>query len=84
MVLVQYLSLFFESLHIRLMVVGSLVTPGEVGVTSSLLAEVKKTGVPMKQVTSGSSRDYSDDDDLDEENETTGSLKPEDVKKSRR
>ncbi|KAG5381563.1 hypothetical protein IGI04_033033 [Brassica rapa subsp. trilocularis] len=62
----------------------SLVTPGEVGVTSSLLAEVKKTGVPMKQVTSGSSRDYSDDDDLDEENETTGSLKPEDVKKSRR
>ncbi|CAH8352527.1 unnamed protein product [Eruca vesicaria subsp. sativa] len=63
---------------------GSLVTPGEVGVTSSLLAEVKKTGVLMKQVTSGSSRDYSDDDDLDEENETTGSLKPEDVKKSRR
>ncbi|KAG2330844.1 hypothetical protein Bca52824_002024 [Brassica carinata] len=63
---------------------GSLVTPGEVGVTSSLLAEVKKSGLPIKQVTSGSSRDYSDDDDLDEENETTGSLKPEDVKKSRR
>ncbi|KAL0712605.1 hypothetical protein Bca4012_019583 [Brassica carinata] len=63
---------------------SSLVTPGEVGVTSSLLAEVKKSGLPIKQVTSGSSRDYSDDDDLDEENETTGSLKPEDVKKSRR
>ncbi|XP_010422562.1 PREDICTED: basic leucine zipper 10 isoform X2 [Camelina sativa] len=63
---------------------GSLVAPGEVGVTSSLPAELKNTGVPMKQVTSGSSREYSDDDDLDEENETTGSLNPEDVKKSRR
>ncbi|KAG7614906.1 Basic-leucine zipper domain [Arabidopsis thaliana x Arabidopsis arenosa] len=63
---------------------GSLMTPGELGVTSSLPAEVKKTGVSMKQVTSGSSREYSDDEDLDEENETTGSLKPEDVKKSRR
>lgn len=54
--------------------------PGKVSVP----AELKKTGVPMKQVTSGSSREYSDDDDLDEENETTGSLNPEDVKKSRR
>ncbi|XP_023635853.1 basic leucine zipper 10 isoform X2 [Capsella rubella] len=59
-------------------------TQGKIGVTSSLPAELKKSGVPMKQVTSGSSRDYSDDDDLDEENETTGSLNPEDVKKSRR
>ncbi|CAA7049674.1 unnamed protein product [Microthlaspi erraticum] len=60
-------------------------TSGERGVSSPLPAELKKTGVvPMKQVMSGSSREYSDDDDLDEENETTGSLKPEDVKKSRR
>ncbi|KAL1225123.1 Basic leucine zipper 10 [Cardamine amara subsp. amara] len=60
-------------------------TQREFGVTSSSLpAELKKTGVPMKQVTSGSSREDSDDDDLDEENETTGSLNPEDVKKSRR
>ncbi|ESQ37931.1 hypothetical protein EUTSA_v10028688mg [Eutrema salsugineum] len=63
---------------------GSLMTPGELGVSSSSPAELKKTGVLAKQVTSGSSREYSDDDDLDEENETTGSLKPEDVKKSRR
>lgn len=54
--------------------------PGKVSVP----AELKKTGVLMKQVTSVSSREYSDDDDLDEENETTGSLNPEDVKKSRR
>ncbi|XP_010456004.1 PREDICTED: basic leucine zipper 10-like isoform X2 [Camelina sativa] len=63
---------------------SSPLTQGGVGCTSSLPAELKKTGVPMKQVTSGSSREYSDDDDLDEENETTGSLNPEDVKKSRR
>uniref|UniRef100_A0A1J3FH22 Basic leucine zipper 10 n=1 Tax=Noccaea caerulescens TaxID=107243 RepID=A0A1J3FH22_NOCCA len=64
---------------------GSLMTIGELVVSSPLPAELKKTGVvPMKQVMSGSSREYSDDDDLDEENETTGSLKPEDVKKSRR
>ncbi|CAN8248004.1 unnamed protein product [Cochlearia groenlandica] len=63
---------------------GSLMSPGEFGVSSPLLPEPEKNGVPMKQVMSGSSRDYSDEDDLDEENETTGSLKPEDVKKSRR
>lgn len=57
---------------------------GEFGVSSSLPAELKKTGVLMKQVNSGSSREDSDDDDLDEENETTGSLNPEDAKKSRR
>ncbi|CAH2071928.1 unnamed protein product [Thlaspi arvense] len=64
--------------------ISSLMSPGEFGVSSSVPSELKKSGGPTKQVTSGSSREYSDDDDLDEENETSGSLKPEDVKKSRR
>ncbi|KFK30861.1 hypothetical protein AALP_AA6G035100 [Arabis alpina] len=63
---------------------SSPLAQGEFGVSSSLPAEVKKSGVPMKQVNSGSSREDSDDDDLYEENETTGSLNPEDAKKSRR
>lgn len=54
------------------------------GITS-LSATQKKTGIPMRSTTSGSSREQSDDDDEAEgETATTENMDPADAKRVRR
>lgn len=44
----------------------------------------KKSGAQLKPTTSGSSRELSDEDEIDGETETTENMAPADVKRVRR
>ncbi|KAK2965996.1 hypothetical protein RJ640_012351 [Escallonia rubra] len=57
---------------------------GEPLVITSLPAMQKKPEVQVKSTTSGSSREQSDDDDLEGDTETTENMDPADVKRVRR
>lgn len=52
--------------------------------STSLPAIQKKSGVPGRSTTSGSSRELSDDEEVEGENELTQSTDPADVKRVRR
>lgn len=56
---------------------------GSVGMPS-LPAMQKKPAVPVRSVTSGSSREQSEDDELERETETTANMDPADAKRVRR
>ncbi|XP_071731177.1 light-inducible protein CPRF2-like isoform X2 [Rutidosis leptorrhynchoides] len=56
---------------------------GSVGIPSLPVTQKKQT-IPVKSATSGSSRDLSDDDELDGDTETTENMDPTDVKRVRR
>ncbi|GMY20881.1 light-inducible protein CPRF2-like isoform X2 [Fagus crenata] len=52
--------------------------------THSLPSMQKKSGVPVRSTTSGSSREQSDDDEVEGENELTENMDPADAKRVRR
>jgi hypothetical protein len=52
--------------------------------SSSLPAIQKRSGVPVRSTTSGSSRELSDDEEVEGENELSQSTDPADVKRVRR
>ncbi|KAI3725760.1 hypothetical protein L1987_65552 [Smallanthus sonchifolius] len=56
---------------------------GPVGIPSLPVVQ-KKAAIPVKSATSGSSRDLSDDDELDGDTETTQNMDPTDAKRVRR
>lgn len=56
---------------------------GPIGIPSLPIIQ-KKAAIPVKSATSGSSRDLSDDDELDGDTETTQNMDPTDAKRVRR
>ncbi|XP_057960416.1 light-inducible protein CPRF2-like [Malania oleifera] len=56
----------------------------DIGGPPSLPAAQKKSGAQVRQTTSESSREQSDDDELEGETETTGNMNPADAKRVRR
>lgn len=56
---------------------------GPLGIPS-LPAMLKKSGIPVRSTTSGSSREESDEDEIEEETEATQNMDPTDAKRVRR
>lgn len=56
---------------------------GPVGIPSLPVVQ-KKAAIPVKSATSGSSRELSDDDELEGDTETTQNMDPTDAKRVRR
>lgn len=52
--------------------------------THSLPSMQKRSGVPVRSTTSGSSREQSDDEEVEGENELTENMDPADAKRVRR
>ncbi|CAH1433390.1 unnamed protein product [Lactuca virosa] len=57
---------------------------GPIGIPSLPIIQKKAVAVPVKSATSGSSRELSDDDELDGDTETTQNMDPTDAKRVRR
>lgn len=57
---------------------------GPIGIPSLPAVQKKSAAIPVKSATSGSSRELSDDDELDGDTETTQNMDPTDAKRVRR